>query len=349
MAKHDLGDMEKIRVNLQDWLRAKLPDAEQLTLGELSFPEESGESSVSLILNAVNRGEAMNFICRMKPLDSQVFDDHDLPMQYNLMKIAGEQGVPVPPLLGFEADESLLGSDFYIMGFVDGQIPTDNPPYVFGGWVTELSDQERATQWQNGLATLAKIHQINLENYDVSGIPSARETDSSAQHEIDKFNTLFAGEVSESLPPVVASALEYLNNNAPKGGARRLCWGDSRVGNVIWKDLKPSAVIDWEMASIADPLQDVSWWYWIDYVNCVGLGMERLGGLPALSEIYAQWHALTGLPVAHTDYYDLFSVVRFAIVLEKKFIAMKNAGMGTIDNYCVPFVEQQLERCLAGG
>jgi aminoglycoside phosphotransferase (APT) family kinase protein len=348
MATHDLGDLEFIRANLEGWLREKLPNAQQLTLGELSFPQESGESSVSLILKADNQGEALGFICRMKPRDSQVFTDHDLPMQYHLMQMAGENGIPVPPLLGFEEDTSLTGSDFYIMGFVDGQIPTDNPPFAFGSWVTELSDEQRALMWRNGLKALAKIHQINLNNYDVSGVPTSDEDASPVQHELDKFNLLVTDELRATMEPALARAVNYINDNAPQNGVRRLCWGDSRVGNVIWKNLEPNAVIDWEMAGIGDPVQDVSWWYWIDYVNSVGLGVERLGGLPSLDEIYTQWHELTGLPIDHTDYYDLFSVVRYAIILDTKFAAMEEAGMGRIDNFSLPFVQQQLKKCEAG-
>jgi aminoglycoside phosphotransferase (APT) family kinase protein len=347
MAKHDLGDIERIRVSLESWLREKLINAQDLVLGELSFPEESGESSVTLILNAVSRGQKRHYICRMKPRDSQVFTDHDLPLQYNLMKLAGDNGIPVPPLLGFESDESLVGSDFYIMGFVDGQIPTDNPPYAFGSWVTELTDAQRAAQWRNGLETLAGIHRIDIEGSNRVGIPESAKNASPAQHEIDKFRALMTGDVSNRLPPVVLQAVEYVADNAPPDGPRRLCWGDSRPGNVIWKDLQPNAIIDWEMASIGDPLQDVSWWYWIDYINCVGLGVTRLGGLPSLETIYQQWQELTGLPILNSGYYDLFSVVRFAIILEKKFSSMEKAGMGTIDNYCVPFVEQQFAKCLA--
>ncbi len=347
MAKHELGDLEKIRVALELWLRRNLPDAEQLVLGDLSFPEESGESSVSLILRTSNKGEESGYICRMKPRESQVFTDHDLPLQYNLMKLVGEHGVPVPPLLGFEADTTLVGSDFYIMGFVDGKVPTDNPPFSFGSWVTELNDEERATMWGNGLETLAKIHQIDLAESDVAGIPTSADNESPVQHEIDKFNKLITDEIRQKMTPALARAVEYINDNAPADGPRRLCWGDSRVGNIIWQDLQPNAVIDWEMACVGDPLQDVSWWYWIDYVNSVGFGLERMGGLPSLEDIYERWHALTGLPIDHANYYDLFSVVRFAIILENKFSAMERAGMGRIENFCLPFVEPQLEKCLS--
>ncbi len=275
MARHDLGDMEQIRLNLQGWMRRHIPDAGQIELGELSFPEESGESSVSLILRAQNEGRDVGYICRMEPRDSQVFHEHDLRLQYDLMKLVGEHHIPVPPLLGFEEDTSLLGSDFYLMGFVDGQVPADNPPYAFGSWVTELSDSERETMWNNGLDTLANIHTIDMQQHNIRGLPRSADNAPPIQHEIDKLNSLVTNDISDRISPILVHALRYLNDNIPATGTRRLCWGDSRPGNIIWRDLKPAAVIDWEMASIADPLLDVSWWYWVDYINCVGLGNDR--------------------------------------------------------------------------
>ncbi|CAA0119775.1 Putative aminoglycoside phosphotransferase [Halioglobus japonicus] len=344
MAKHDLGDLEAIRLKLESWLRTHLDNASDLVLGDLNFPEESGESSVTLILRAQHHGEPLGLICRMEPPNSQVFDEHDIALQYRMMHMAGQNGIPVPPLLGLEEDASLLGSPFYIMGFVDGQVPTDNPPYAFGSWVTELTANERATMWRNGLQALAKIHQIDLASVDVSDIPVSHEDDSPAQCELDKYNAMFTDEIRKRMPATFGRAVEYLNANAPKGGEQHLCWGDSRVGNIIWKDLKPAAVIDWEMVNIGDPVQEVSWWYWIDYVNSVGLGVERLEGLPSLRELYDSWHAITGFSTEHSDYYDLFALVRYGIILEKKLVAMESAGLGTIGNFCVPIAEQQLEK-----
>ncbi len=345
MAKHDLGDMETLRANLESWMRESLPDSQDLQLGDLNFPQESGESSVTLILDAKNRGRDSRYICRMKPRHSEVFDEHDLLLQYQLMEIADKNGIPAPPLLGYEADENLLGSDFYLMGFVDGQIPTDNPPWAFGSWITELSDQERATQWRNGLEVLAKIHCIDTSAYDISRLPRAAADQPPSQHELDKFNALVTRDVRNNMTAPLLEALDYLNANLPADGPRRLCWGDARPGNIIWKDLRPQAVIDWEMASMADPLQEVAWWFWIDYINCVGFGIERQGGLPTLEQVYDQWGELTGLPTDNAAYFDLFAVVRYAIVLEKKFLAMQQAGLDRIDNFATPFVEQQLAVC----
>lgn len=345
MAQKNIGDIETIRQTIERWLRAKLPGAKQLVLGELKFPEESGESSVTLLLDTDNNGELRKFVFRMAPPQSDVFDSHDIGLQYTLMEIMAQNGIPVPSLVAYEADASLVGSDFYVMNFIEGQIPVDSPPFAFGSWVTELDDSQRGAMWRNGLEVLAKIHSLDITQHSLPNLPRAQVGQSLIQHEIDKFDNMLDQEMVARVSPLVLEAMAYIKANAPQQGPIRLCWGDSRVGNVIWSELKPAAVIDWEMANLGDPLQDVSWWYWIDYINSVGLGVERLGGLPGLQDIYQQWHQLTGLPIDNCDYYDLFSVLRYTIILERKFAAMKAAGMGVIDNFAAAYLPGALEKC----
>lgn len=348
MAEQDIGDIEEIRGTIQAWLAAKLPDASDLVLGDLKFPEESGESSVTLLLDATVKGAKRNYVFRMAPRHSEVFDSHDIGLQYTLMQIMGVAGVPVPSLVAYEGDSSLVGSDFYVMDFVDGQIPIDSPPFAFGSWVTELDDQQRASMWRNGLEVLAKIHCVDISNHALPNLPRAEPGQSPIQHEIDKFDAMLDTEMKATAPAILTEVMDYLKANIPQQGPLRLCWGDSRVGNVIWRELAPVAVIDWEMANLGDPLQDVSWWFWIDYINSVGLGLERLGGVPALEDIYQQWHQLTGLPIDNRDYYDLFTVQRYAVILERKFAAMAAAGMGKVDNFAAAYLPELLQKCRQG-
>ena len=339
MAKKDIGDLEAIRQTLEAWLTQHLPGVGKVTLDTLTFPEESGESSVTLLLNAQVDAGQQRFVCRMKPLDNPLFAEYDLLLQYRLMEIAGSHGVPVPGLVGYEPDTALVGCDFYVMHFTEGQIPVDNPPYAFGSWVTELNAQQRSDMWRNGLEALAQIHMIDMSAHELETLPRSGPGEPILQHEIDKFEAMLDEPVMASIAPVVLEGLACAKANAPTTGPLRLCWGDSRVGNVIWQDLRPAAIIDWEMASLCDPLLDVSWWYWIDYMNSVGLGVERLSGLPEREELYRQWQALTGLPIDNAHYYDLFNVVRFAIILEKKFLeAGLGADMGGEKSFASAFV-----------
>lgn len=350
LAKKDIGDLEAIRQALEKWLAQQLPGSHDVTLAELSFPEESGESSVTLLLDAQVDKQPQRFVCRMKPRDNPLFAEYDLLLQYRLMEIAGDNGVPVPGLVGYEPDASLVGCDFYIMHFTEGLIPVDNPPYAFGSWVTELSEEQRSTMWRNGLAALAAIHRINIDPLTIENLPRSGPGESILQHEIDKFAAMLDGDVAESIAPVVLEGLACVKEHAPMSGHLGLCWGDSRVGNVIWRDLRPAAIIDWEMASLCDPLLDVSWWYWIDYINSVGLGVQRLSGLPELEDLYRQWSELTGLPTDNSRYYDLFNVVRYAIILEKKFLETGLAAdMGGEKSFASAFVAPVLQRYRAQG
>ena len=80
----------------------------------------------------------------------------------------------------------------------------------------------------------------------------------------------------------------------------------------------------------------------------VGLpeALERAAAaLPELADVYERWHELTGLSIEHSTFYDLFCVVRYAIILEKKFVAMEAMGITGIGNFCVPFVAERLAIC----
>jgi len=347
LGKQDVGDLEKIRQGIEAWIQAKRSDRPGLRIAEPHFPEASGESSVTLILEAGWPGAAAErFVLRMAPSESQVFENHDLLMQYQMMEIMHREGIPAPELVGYEADASLLGSDFYVMGFSEGRIPPDNPPMVFGSWVKdELSAEERSKMWRNGLETLAAIHRIDASKYDLSRLPQAGAGEPILAQEIRTFDSMFKPELRESSDARILEGWEFLVANVPEALDRGLCWGDSRVGNVIFRDLAPVAILDWEMANVSDPRTDLAWWVWIDRCNSEGLGAERMSGLPAPAEIYGQWHELTGRSIDRIEWFELFAVVRYAIVLERKFAAIRaaNPEVGEVPNFTAPFIPELMK------
>ena len=102
------------------------------------------------------------------------------------------------------------------------------------------------------------------------------------------------------------------------------------------------AILDWEMANISDLLADLTWWVWVDRCNSEGLGFQRLGGLPDPAEIYADWHERTGRSIDNIAWFELFAVVRYAIILELKFKAMReiNPDMGIPPNFAADFIPE---------
>lgn len=347
MGKQDVGDLETIRLGIQGWLRTRLPDRPGLEIADLKFPEASGESSVTLLLDGSwPDGSAERFVLRMAPATSQVFERHDLLMQFEMMELMRREGIPAPELIGYEADTAALGADFYVMGFTEGQIPPDNPPFAITGWVKDtLSDEDRRQMWRAGLEALASIHRIDIEKHDLSRLPRAAAAESILAQEIRTFDSMFKPELRASSDSRILEGWQTLLSTVPPDSEVGLCWGDSRVGNVIFRELSPVAIIDWEMANVSDPLTDLAWWVWIDKCNSEGLGFPRLGGLPAPDEIYADWHRLTGRSIRNIAWFELFAVVRYAIVLERKFVAMRevNPEMGLPDNFPAQFIPDLIE------
>jgi len=351
MGEQEIGDLEEIRTAIEGWMQGRLSDRAGLLIPHLEFPKASGESSVTLILDAsFSDGTSEQFVFRMAPPKSQVFEKHDLLMQFQMMQVMTDEGLPAPSLVGYESDPSIVGSDFYVMEFCEGRIPPDNPPMMLGGWLKDdVRAEDRAAMWASGIETLAKIHQIDLGAHDLSRLPRAGEGESLVAEELRTFDSMFKPELREAADPRILEGWEFVRDTMPTSGEPALCWGDSRAGNLIFEDNRVVAVIDWEMANIADPRSDLAWWIWIDRCNSEGLGAERLPGLPAPSDVYARWSELTGRSIEGIEWFELFTVVRFAIILERKFAAMRETNPGlVVANFPVQFIPDLLEAAKRG-
>jgi len=350
VGEQDIGDLEAVRRRIEAWMQDQMADRPGLRIADPRFPTASGESSVTLILDARwPEGSHEKFVLRMAPPKSQVFEHHDLRMQYEMMELMRREGIPAPELLGYEPDASLLGSDFYVMGFCEGQVPPDKPPMAIAGWVKDdLTADERATMWRNGQDVLARIHGIDLDLLDAhtrARLPRARPGEPLVAQELRTFDSMFKPELRATVDPIVLEGWEWLIAHPPESERPGLCWGDSRPGNVIFRALEPVAIIDWEMANVSDPLTDLAWWVWIDKCNSEGLGVPRLAGLPSPDEIYERWHRTTGRSIRNLPWFELFAVVRYAVILELKFRAMREANpeMGVPPNFVTPFIPDLLQ------
>ncbi len=346
MGAQDVGDLEKIRIGIEHWLAARLPDRRGLTIPSLDFPKASGESSVTLILEARSqtRGDE-RFVLRMPPPKSQVFDRHDLKMQFDMMTLMTNEKLPAPPLVGYEPSAELLGSDFYVMGFRAGRIPSDNPPMMIAGWLKdEVTPEQRKSMWTSGVDILARIHQIDLAKHDFSRLPRAARGEPVLAQEIRTFDTMFKPEIREDADPRILEGWTFLQATAPDDAKPAFCWGDSRVGNIIFDDHVPAAILDWEMANVSDPRTDLAWFIWIDRCNSEGLGAARLAGIPSPASLYAQWSERTGRSIRGIEWFELFAVVRYAIVLERKFAFMRETNPGlVVPNFPANFIPELMK------
>lgn len=328
METHKGRDLAETRRRLLDWLSGHLPDARALRVSELVPPGASGFSNETLFFDLAYEGPggavAEALVLRIQPTENQVFPDYDLEKQIRCMRLLAETDVPVPRVAWFEPDASILGAPFYAMPRIEGRIPTDNPPYHAGGWVTEAPETEREAMWWSGVDALASIHRLDWRavGFDfledgAGGTPLAGQ--------LDQYRRYLEWAARGRPQPVCAPALEWLERNAPAGEPTTLNWGDARIGNMIFQEGRCAAVLDWEMVTIGSPEADLAWFLFLDRHHSEGLGLPRLPGFPSHEATIERYTARTGHEPKHLDYYQAFAAFRFSVImirLADQFVAL---------------------------
>ena len=322
-------DLEVTRAQLADWLRGKLPGAKSVTIASLSGPSETGFSSDTLMFDAEwtdgARARTERLVARFKPSGFTVFPTYDIAMQFRIMRALGERSdVPVPRMRWLEENPRPLGAPFYVMEQVTGRVPSDNPPYHVAGWVPELSPDERAALWWSGLDAMARVHRLDCRALGLDGLAQPVRGATPLAQQLREYDEYIAWGMDASHYPLLDEARRWLRAHMPRAETFGLCWGDSRLGNQIFDRTQCVAVIDWEMARLGDPVQDLAWWIVLDRCFSEGLGCERLAGFPDRAATIARWEQLVGRPARHLEYYEVLGLYKFAAIMVRVILQMKH-------------------------
>jgi len=327
-------DLDADRAKLTGWLQQQLPGATDLRVSELIAPQTSGFSNDTLLFELEYRRagqvERHPLVVRIEPIGFQVFPEYDLGLQFRTMQILAATAVPVPRMYWIETEKrDLLGGAFYVMGQVRGRVPSDNPPYHAGGWMTEATPAERAAIWWAGVDTLAAIHRLDYQalGFDFLAKPELGATPLDWQL---TYYTRYLAWAGRNLPhPTIEAAFDWLVRNKPTGEPVRLSWGDARIGNIIFDGTRTAAVLDWEMVTLGSPEMDLGWSIFLDRHHSEGLGIPRLEGFPSYAETVDRYQELTGHTVRHLHYYQVLSGFRFAVIMLR--IAQQMVTYGGMD------------------
>lgn len=340
-------DLDGTRQKLQAWFSKRL--GSDVTIGDLTIPEATGMSNVTLLfdISYSSNGVTVSDACvgRLIPdIDRPVFPTYDLSLQYRVMEIVGTRtDVPAPPLLGLEMDPSVLGTPFYIMKKIDGRIPGDMPPYTMGGWMMEDIDvDERAALWNASIITMARLHRQDYQALGFDFLAEAGKTP--LQQQLEYWENYRHWALEGHPCPIAEKALDWLKQNQPSDEPTALCWGDSRLGNLIISDdcQKVNAVLDWEMAVLGNPVQDLAWWNYHDRCFSQALGMPRLEGLPGYEETIALWQKESGLSAEHYDYYEVFAGMRYGLLMSRVMLATDQPEQ-VADNFVLTLLQSVME------
>jgi len=267
-------------------------------------------------------------VARMLPSDRLVFPHYDLGRQYRVMEALGPTGVPVPRMRWFEADSAPLGQPFFVMDASEGEAPSDVPPYHTPvGMCFEASEAERAKMWWNGIEVLATIHRVDWRTAGLSFLGTAGDPTAAMDAQLDYWRGYLEWARTDEPQPVLDAGLAWLEKHRPVPERIALCWGDSRLGNILFRNFEVEAVLDWEMAFLGDPEADLAWWLFLDWNHSDGYGIERLAGFPPRERTVARYEQLTGRPVENLEYYETFAAFRFGAIMARVATIMRESDL----------------------
>lgn len=313
-------DLEADGQKFERWLRARLPNATDLRMSPLVSPTSSGFSNETLLFELAwtedGHTKSEKLVVRIQPIGYQVFPEYDLGLQFRTMQLLAATDVPVPRMLWLESQDSrVFGAPFYVMAQVAGRVPTDQPPYHTGGWMTEISPAEREAIWLGGFDAMARIHRLDL---DATGFGFLRRPELGAtplDQEIAYYEKYYAWAARGRENPTLEAAHEWLVAHKPGPEREGLVWGDARIGNMIFDGTKPAAVLDWEMVSAGSPERDVGWAIFLDRHHSKGIDTPRLEGFPSYEDTLAYYEECSGHRIRNLHYYQVFAGWRFGIIM----------------------------------
>lgn len=343
---------EQLRAGLTDWLRTIHPDAR---ITELQTTSATGMSSDTLLFDAGWDGRTERLVARLapQPADVPVFPAYDLKRQFDLIgAVAAHTDVPVPRTFWHEPDPAVIGSEFFVMSRVDGQVPPDLLPYNFGdSWLFAATAEQQRTLQDSTVDVLARLHALAAPDFLEFAEPGETALRRHVAHTRAWYDYVIADGVRS---PLIEQAFAWLDAHWPEETDPVVCWGDARIGNVIYgDDFRPAAVLDWEMAGVGPRELDVAWCIYAHRgFEDIAHAME-LPGMPHFlrrADVVARYESATGHRLRDLDFYEVYAAIQFAIVYLR--VNARSAHFGEREMPEDPdellYNREPLERMLAG-
>lgn len=270
-----------------------------------------GQSNPTYLLKA----DSGNYVLRKKPAGNLLKSAHAVEREYRVMKALASTDVPVPETFHLCEDESIIGSVFFLMAYVPGEI-------VWHPSLPDATPEQRRCAYDSMNQTLSAIHTVNVEGVGLSdfGKPGnyfARQT----SRWVRQYRDTETQTITE-----MDAIIDWLTNNMVEDDGRvSLVHGDFRIDNLVFDQdsLRVRAVLDWELSTLGHPFADLAYqctlWRMQPDAALAGLaGINRDAlGIPTETEYvdaYCQRCGLSGIP--NWTFFQVFSLFRMAAIVQ---------------------------------
>jgi aminoglycoside phosphotransferase (APT) family kinase protein len=274
---------------------------------------KGGQSNPTYLLETPQR----RYVLRRKPPGKLLPSAHAVDREYRVIHALHAQGFPVAEPLVYCADDSVAGTPFYVMDFVDGRVFWE--PQMPG-----IDPAERAAVYDSMNATVAMLHGFDPAKV---GLGDFGKGENYVARQVERWSKQYRASETERID-AMERLIDWLPKHIPAGGPVRLVHGDYRLDNLIVARGKPKviAVLDWELSTLGDPLADFSYhlmtWHMPHSESAAGTAtlaghdLKSLG-IPTMNDYVDTYVARTGLdPRPHLPVYLAYNFFRIAAILQ---------------------------------
>lgn len=276
------------------------------------FP--SGASNLTYLLRYANR----DFVLRRPPFGTKARGAHDMGREYRVMSCLKPVYPWVPGMVAFCDDESVLGCEFYVMERLEGIILRRDMPAGL-----DLGEEQTRTLCRTVVDKLVELHQVDVRE---AGLQELGKGSGYVQRQIEgwshRFRKARTDNVSDCEP-----VMRWLHENMPEDVATCVIHNDFRFDNVVLDPSDPMQVVgvlDWEMATLGDPLMDLgnTLAYWVqadddDFFLSVRQQPTHLPGMMNRQEVVDYYLERTGWPARDMDFYLVYGLFRLAVIVQQ--------------------------------
>ena len=282
------------------------------------FP--SGASNLTYLIGYDNR----ELVLRRPPPGIKAASAHSMIREYRVISALEKEYPAVPNAFFYTDDESMLGSEFYLMDKINGVLVKDKIP---AQWNFTVADHHRFSK-----VIFDKLIELHTVDIQAAGLSEFGKPKGYAERQILGWNKRFANAQTPDVP-AFEDVREWLVANIPNEAASTLpaalIHGDYRIDNVMLDPNDPFnvvAVLDWEMAALGDPLMDLSnaLAYWVHSDDPVALKniLKQPSDAPGMmrrEEVIAYYGEKTGFDISKWDFYEVYGYWRLIGILQQLY------------------------------
>ncbi|MGE3301918.1 MAG: phosphotransferase family protein [Hyphomonadaceae bacterium] len=285
------------------------------------------------ILLLFTRGER-RFVLRRPPANPRPGNDVTMAREMRVLAALAGSGVPHPGFIAGCETPDVLGAAFFLMEPIDGFNPTNGLPALHAG--------DDAVQHRMGMALVDGAAALSRVDYIAAGLESFGNPENYLGRQAARWRKQLDGyAVHDGWPgpdglPHVRAVEAYLHANVPAAFRPGVMHGDYHMGNVLYRKDGPelAAIVDWELATIGDPLIDLAWlvatWRGAGGPDLPILRVEPWRNFPRVEELIAAYARQSDRDLSALDWYVVLACYKLAIILEGTY-ARAHAGAAAME------------------